>query len=241
MLAPFVGGAFGAGLRTWPHVVLAALAARMVDRPVKLVLTRAQMFTSLGYRPPTVQHLRVGAMRTGDLVALDHEGTEPDALEDHFAESLTRSTAVLYRCPSVSGRTRQVRLTVACPTWMRGPGEAPGVFALECALDELAYELGMDPVELRLRNYAEVHPQTGLPWSSKALRDCYERGAQAFGWSHRTPEPRSMPRPAPRRVRDGQRLLPLCPGGVPGEASLSLDGWRSCAARRLTSAREPTP
>jgi xanthine dehydrogenase YagR molybdenum-binding subunit len=225
VLAPFVGGAFGAGLRTWPHVVLAALAARMVDRPVKLVLTRAQMFTSVGYRPPTVQHLRVGAMRTGELVALDHEGTEPDALEDHFAESLTRSTAVLYRCPSVSGRTRQVRLTVACPTWMRGPGEAPGVFALECALDELAYELGMDPVELRLRNYAEVHPQTGLPWSSKALRDCYERGAQAFGWSHRTPEPRSM--------RSGRLLAgygmasayyPYVQVACQARASLSLDG-----------------
>ena len=192
VLAPFVGGAFGAGLRTWPHVVLAALAARVVDRPVKLVLSRAQMFTSVGYRPPTVQHLRIGAMRTGELVALDHEGTEPTALEDDFAESLTRGSAVLYDCPNVSARTRQVRLNVACPTWMRGPGEAPGAFALECALDELARELRMDPVALRLRNYAEVHPQTGLPWASKALRACYERGAERFGWSRRTPEPRSM-------------------------------------------------
>jgi xanthine dehydrogenase YagR molybdenum-binding subunit len=192
VLAPVVGGAFGAGLRTWPHVVLAALAARVVDRPVKLVLSRAQMFTSVGYRPPTVQHLKIGARRTGELVAIDHEGIEPTALEDDFAESLTRGTAVLYDCPNVSGRTRQVRLNVACPTWMRGPGEAPGVFALECALDELACELGMDPVELRLRNYAEVHPQTGRPWSSKALRSCYERGAERFGWTRRTPEPRSM-------------------------------------------------
>ncbi len=116
----------------------------------------------------------------------------PTALEDDYAESLTRATAVLYDCPNLSGRTRQVRLNVACPTWMRGPGEAPGVFALECALDELACELGLDPVELRLRNYAEVHPQTGRPWSSKALRACYERGAERFGWARRTPEPRSM-------------------------------------------------
>ena len=192
VLAPFVGGAFGAGLRTWPHVILAALAARVVDRPVKLVLSRAQMFTSIGHRPPTVQHLRIGATRTGELVAIDHEGIEPTALEDDFAESLTRGTAVLYDCPNVSARTRQVRLNVPCPTWMRGPGEATGAFALECALDELAVELAMDPLELRLRNYAEVHPQSGLPWASKALRACYERGAEQFGWARRTPEPRSM-------------------------------------------------
>ena len=201
VLAPFVGGAFGAGLRTWPHVVLAALAARVAGRPVKLVLSRAQMFTSVGYRPPTVQHLTLGARRTGELVAIDHQGIEPTAVEDDYAESLTRATAVLYDCPNLSGRTRQVRLNVACPTWMRGPGEAPGVFALECALDELAGELGLDPVELRLRNYAEVHPQTGRPWSSKALRACYERGAERFGWARRTPKPRSKAWPPARSSR----------------------------------------
>ncbi len=199
VLAPFVGGAFGAGLRVWQHVLLAALAARAVGRPVKLVLTRAQMFTSIGYRPQTVQHIRLGATRTGELVAIDHEGIEPAAMEDDFAESLTRSTAVLYECRNVTARTRQVRLNVACPTWMRGPGEAPGMFALECALDELAAELGTDPVELRLRNYAEVHPQTGRPWTTKALRDCYEQGAERFGWSRRSAEPRSM--------RDGRMLV----------------------------------
>ncbi|HXC82079.1 MAG TPA: xanthine dehydrogenase family protein molybdopterin-binding subunit [Trebonia sp.] len=199
VLAPFVGGAFGAGLRTWPHVVLAAVAARMVDRPVKLVLTRAQMFTSVGYRPATVQHVRLGATRAGELVAIDHEGIEPTALEDDYAESLTRATAVLYDCPNLAGRTRQRKLNVACPTWMRGPGEAPGVFALECALDELAYELGIDPVELRLRNYADVHPSSGRPWSTKALRACYEQGADRFGWARRSPQPRSM--------RDGRYLV----------------------------------
>ena len=199
VLAPFVGGAFGAGLRVWQHVFLSALAARVVGRPVKLVLTRAQMFTSVGYRARTVQHLKIGATRTGELVAIDHEGLEPAAMEDVFAESLTRSTALLYACPNVTARTTQVRLNVACPTWMRGPGEAPGVFALECALDELAHELGSDPVELRLRNYADVHPQTGKPWTTKALRACYERGAERFGWWRRTPGPRSM--------RDGRTLI----------------------------------
>jgi xanthine dehydrogenase YagR molybdenum-binding subunit len=194
VLAPFVGGAFGAGLRTWPHVVLAAVAARVTNRPVKLVLSRAQMFTSVGHRPPTVQHVSLGAGRTGELVAIEHEGIEPTALEDDFAESLTRASAVLYDCANMSGRTSQVRLNIPCPTWMRGPGEAPGVHALECALDELAYQLRIDPLELRLRNYAETHPQTGRPWSSKALRACYELGAQRFGWARRSPEPGSMRR-----------------------------------------------
>jgi xanthine dehydrogenase YagR molybdenum-binding subunit len=225
VLAPFVGGAFGAGLRTWPHVVLAALAARTVSRPVKLVLSRAQMFTSVGYRPRTVQQVKLGAGRTGELIAIDHEGIEPAALEDDFAESLTRATAVLYRCPNVSGRTRQVRLNVACPTWMRGPGEAPGVFALECALDELACELGMDPVELRLRNYAEVHPQTGRPWSSKALRACYEQGAERFGWARRAPRPRSM---RSGRLLVGYGMASAYYGYVQApcqaRASLGLDG-----------------
>ena len=192
VLAPFVGGAFGAGLRVWEHVVLVALAARTVARPVRLVLTRAQMFSSIGYRPRTVQRVRIGATGTGELAAIDHHGTEPAALEDSYAESLTRGTSVLYACGNLSARTTQVRLNVACPTWMRGPGEAPGIFALECAMDELAWELGLDPVELRLRNYAEVHPQTGRPWASKALRACYEQGAERFGWSRRTAQPRSM-------------------------------------------------
>jgi CO/xanthine dehydrogenase Mo-binding subunit len=199
VLAPFVGGAFGAGLRVWPHVLLAALAARVVERPVKLVLTRAQMFTSVGYRPRTVQRVKLGAKRTGELVAIDHQGTEPTTMGDEFAESLTRSTAVLYECRNVTARTRQARLNVACPTWMRGPGEAPGGFALECALDELAHKLGCDPIELRLRNYAEVHPHSGKPWTTKALRACYEQGAERFGWSRRTPEPRSM--------REGRMLV----------------------------------
>jgi len=241
VLAPFVGGAFGAGLRTWPHVVLAAVAARVTNRPVKLVLTRAQMFTSIGYRPPTVQHLTLGARRNGELVAIDHAGIEPTALDDDFAESLTRATAVLYDCPNLSGRTSQVRLNVPCPTWMRGPGEAPGVHALECALDELASELGIDPLELRLLNYAETHPQTGRPWSSKALRACYELGAERFGWARRTPSRgrcaaggcSSATAWPPRSTATSNRPA------RPGRRSAGT-GWRWCAARRPTSAPAPT-
>jgi CO/xanthine dehydrogenase Mo-binding subunit len=226
VIAPFVGGAFGAGLRTWPHVVLAALAARRVNRPVKLVLDRAQMFTSVGYRPSTVQHLKVGGTRTGELVAIDHEGIEPLPMEDSYGEGITRATPLLYACPNVSARQRQVRLNVACPTWMRGPGEAPGVYALECALDELAHELGMDPLELRLRNYAETHPQSGLPWASKGLHACYEQGAERFGWSRRIPEPRSM--------RDGHMLVGF------GMASAYYPYFQNPAQARATLDRDGT-
>ncbi len=199
VVVPFVGGAFGAGLRAWPHVVLAALAARQVDRPVKLALTRAQMFTSVGYRPATVQRVRLAASRTGGLAAISHEVTEPTAIGDDHRENPVRATPVLYACPSMTTRFRQVRLNVPTPTWMRGPGEAQGVFALECAMDELAVTLDIDPVELRLRNLPDRHPQTGQVWASNGLRACYERGATRFGWAARSPQPGSM--------RDGRHLI----------------------------------
>ncbi len=199
VLVPFVGGAFGAGLRPWPHVILAALAAQRVKRPVKLVLTRPQMFTSIGHRPNTVQHIKIGASNDGTLIAIEHEGTSSLGMEDNNIERLTAGTAAAYACPHVSTRDRQVRLNIPSPGSMRAPGEAEGNFALECALDELAYELKMDPLELRLRNNAQIHPQSGLPWSSKALRECYKQGAGLFNWSRRTPTPRSM--------RDGRWLV----------------------------------
>ncbi len=192
VLAPFVGGGFGAGLRMWPHVILAAVAARRVNQPVKLVLTRKQMFTSIGYRPSTVQPIKIGATRTGKLVAIDHEAIEPVSLEDVYLELPTRGSLAQYSCPNVSTRNRQVKLNVAPPASMRAPGEAQGNFALECAIDELAYKLSMDPLELRLHNYAETNPHTGQPWMGKALRECYKQGAERFGWSRRTQEPRSM-------------------------------------------------
>ncbi|HEV2986156.1 MAG TPA: xanthine dehydrogenase family protein molybdopterin-binding subunit [Vicinamibacterales bacterium] len=201
VIAQYIGGAFGAGLRFWPHVTLAALGARTVGRPVKVVLNRGQMFTSIGYRPPTVQRVKVGATRDGSLVAIDHESIEPLAMEDFFAEPVTPTTAKLYACPHVSTRDRQVRLHVGVPSWMRAPGEAQGAVGLECALDELAYALHIDPLELRLRNFAETHPGNGLPWSTNALRACYEEGARRFEWSRRTFEPRSM--------RKGSQLVGL--------------------------------
>jgi xanthine dehydrogenase YagR molybdenum-binding subunit len=206
VLAPFVGGGFGNGLRTWPHVILTVLAARLVDRPVKLVLTRPQMFTSLGHRPASRQRIRIGATAAGHLVALEHSTVSPVAMEDDDYEPVAAGSSVAYACANVSTRDRQARLNIPCPTSMRGPAEAQGNFALECAMDELAYELVMDPVELRLQNYADVHPGLQLPWTSKALRECYEVGARRFGWSARSFEPRSM--------RDGRWLVGYGMAGV---------------------------
>ncbi|MEU6010329.1 xanthine dehydrogenase family protein molybdopterin-binding subunit [Streptomyces sp. NPDC047453] len=199
VLVPYVGGGFGAGLRVWPHVILTAMAARVLNRPVKLVLTRPQMFTSVGHRPSGVQWLGVGATRDGELVALDHRSLSSLSMEGDDFEPFASATAFAYRCPNVITRDRQARINVSAPTSMRAPAEAQGNFALESALDELAYALHMDPLELRLRNYTDVDPRNGLPWSGKALLECYEAGARRFGWSDRNPEPRSM--------RDGNWLV----------------------------------
>ncbi len=221
VLTPFVGGGFGAGLRVWPHVVLTALAARTAGRPVKLVLTRPQMFTGIGHRTRTVQHIRLGADRSGHLTALDHEAKASITVEDETYEPVAADSATAYACPNADTRDSQARLNIPNPTFMRAPGEAQGNFALESALDELAYAIGLDPLELRLRNYAEDHPQLGLPWSSKALRACYEQGAERFGWWSRNPRPGSM--------RDGSWLVGYGMAGVsffwiqmPCQASASI-------------------
>jgi CO/xanthine dehydrogenase Mo-binding subunit len=192
VLVPFVGGAFGAGLRVWPHVQLAAIAARITKRPVKLVLTRAQMFTSIGHRPNTIQQLSIGASRDGQLTAIEHVSQSPIGMADELINLITHGTPTAYACPNVSTRATQIRQSIPIPGWMRAPGEAEGSFALESAIDELSYALNIDPIELRVKNHAQVHPNTGLPWSSNALLDCYRQGAKRFGWSARNPEPRSM-------------------------------------------------
>ena len=192
VLVPFVGGAFGAGLRVWPHVPLAALAARITKRPVKLVLTRAQMFTSIGHRPNTTQQLSIGASRDGQLTAIEHLSRSSIGMVDELINLIPNGTPAAYACPNVSTRATQIRQSIPIPGWMRAPGEAEGSFALESAIDELSYALGIDPIELRVKNHAHVHPDSGLPWSSNALLDCYRQGAERFGWSARNPEPRSM-------------------------------------------------
>jgi len=195
----FVGGGFGCKGSVWAHVVLAAMAARQVNRPVKLVLGRIQMFGPVGFRPQTIQQVALGATREGKLTALRHAGTSLTSTFDEFIEPVAKTARMIYACPNIETSHRLVRLNVGTPTFMRAPGEASGSFALESAMDELAYALKMDPIELRLRNYAEVDQDKDLPWSSKSLKECYKLGAERFGWHKRNPTPRSM--------RDGNILI----------------------------------
>ena len=199
VISPFVGGAFGAGLRAWPHTWLAAMAAREIGRPVKLVLPRDLMFTAVGRRAQTVQRVALGAEPDGQLVGIVHHATHDTSRREEFVEALGTATRLLYACPNVETRYRVTRLDRSTPTYMRCPGESETLFALESAMDELAVALGMDPIALRLRNDAERNPEQDRPWSSKSLGACYARGAELFGWSRRTPEPGSM--------RDGDVLI----------------------------------
>ena len=193
VVCPFTGGGFGCKGFQWPHTLLAAMAAKMTGRPVQLNLTRQQMFTSVGHRPPTVQTMTLAARRDGALTAIRHDTLQPTATTTEFIEPCgTTTSKLLYACENVSTPHRLVRVNVAPPTPMRAPGDSPGSFALESAMDELAYELGMDPLELRRRNHADRDPGENKPWSSKHLEECYRRGAERFGWSKRNPRPGSM-------------------------------------------------
>ncbi len=195
----FVGGAFGSSLRTWPHEIAAVQAAKMLKRPVKLTLTREQMFTLVGYRPLTIQKIGLGATPDGKLVGITHESHSQTAVYEEFTERSVNVSRFLYNSPNANTRYKVVPLNVGVPAPMRGPGEATGAFALECALDELSYALKMDPIELRLKNYAETDPDRNLPWSSKHLKECYQRGAERIGWSKRPSVPGSL--------RDGDWLV----------------------------------
>ena len=201
VITHFVGGAFGSKAMVWPHVTLAAFAARQVGRPVRLVLTREQMFTSCGHREEQEQSIALGATRDGRLTAIRHHKLSLTSPFDDWAEPSLGTDGQVYACENYEGIYRLVRGNTMTPTFTRAPGEATGMFALECAIDELAYALGLDPLELRLRNYAETDPLSGQPWSSKGLRECYQLGAERIGWQGR--------RPAPRSRRDGRWLIGL--------------------------------
>ncbi len=192
VISPFVGGAFGSALRTWPHVTLAAMAARRVGCPVRLELTRRQLATAIGFRPETRQRVALGAERDGRLTAMIHEVTGQTSTYEEFAEGTLAPAATTYACPNRRTRYGLVAMNVSTPCPMRGPGWATGLIGQEMAMDELAEALKLDPIELRLRNYAERDPMKDLPWSSKALRACYRQGAERFGWSRRPPEPRTL-------------------------------------------------
>ncbi|GAA3204311.1 xanthine dehydrogenase family protein molybdopterin-binding subunit [Nonomuraea helvata] len=194
-----VGGGFGSKGTARPQAVLAALAAKAVGRPVKAVLTRQQMFDVTGYRTPTIQRLRLGADAEGRLTALEHVAYEQSSTLVEFAEQTATPSRVMYATPALRTAHRLVRLDVATPSWMRAPGECPGMYALESAMDELAYAAGIDPIELRVLNDPEVEPESGLPFSSRNLVACLREGAHRFHWDRRDPEP--------ARLRDGEWLI----------------------------------
>ena len=199
VISLFVGGGFGCKGPGWSHVVLTALAARQSNRPVKLVLERPQMFGPVGARPMTHQQLTIGATREGKLTAIRHVVHANTSVIENYLESSAFATRVMYACDNISTIHRLVQLNLGTPTYMRAPGVATGTYALEVGMDELAYKLGMDPVELRLINYTEVDPHSNLPFTGKHLRECYTRAAERFGWSKRSHEPGSM--------RDGRELI----------------------------------
>ena len=188
----FVGGAFGGSSRIWPPEVAAILGAKLVGRPVKLMNRREHEFNLVGYRPQSIQRIGLGARPDGTLVGLTHRAYGNTSRHEQFAERIVHPTKTAYAVPNLNTHYRLVPLDLSTPAWTRGPGETSGSFALECAMDELAVALNLDPLALRLKNYADRDPETGKPWSSKHLRACYERGAARFGWSRRTPAPRSM-------------------------------------------------
>jgi xanthine dehydrogenase YagR molybdenum-binding subunit len=218
VVSPYVGGAFGSKGSTWSHVVLAAMAAREVGRPVRLALERPQMFGPVGNRPQTRQALRIASDAEGKLSATEHLSQSETAKIEDWTEPSAVQTRMLYAC--ANGRTshRIVGLDIAVPTFQRAPGEATGSFALESAMDELAEAAGVDPLAFRLRNHAETDEDKQLAFSSKSLRECYRQGAQAFGWDRRDPRPGSM--------RDGDELIGW------GMATATYPARRSAAAAR---------
>ncbi|WP_342106137.1 xanthine dehydrogenase family protein molybdopterin-binding subunit [Methylobacterium sp. SI9] len=199
VVSPFVGGAFGCKVSPHPHVALACAAAREIGRPVKLALTRPQTFTGYGGRPRTHQRLSLGADGDGRLVSIVHEGWNETAIDDVHVEPCNAVTPIMYAVPNLASRHSLAPVNTVNPGWFRAPGENPSAFAIETAMDELAHALGMDPLELRLRNYAEFDQQAKLPWTTRRLREAYAAGAEAFGWSQRSHEPRSM--------REGRELI----------------------------------
>ncbi|HYW54936.1 MAG TPA: xanthine dehydrogenase family protein molybdopterin-binding subunit [Dongiaceae bacterium] len=198
VVSKFIGGGFGGKGSVWSHAVLAAMAAKLVNRPVKIVLSRPQMFSSVGFRPRTVQRVALGAERDGKLTALVHETTAQTSVFDEFVAQTGALSTVLYATPNLTITHRLRRLNYATPTFMRAPGESCGSFALESAMDELAYAAGVDPIELRLRNDSNVDAD-GKPFSSRSLAQCMRAGAERIGWNRRNPQPRSM--------RDGGLLV----------------------------------
>ncbi len=189
VISPHVGGGFGSKGTPRPHVIVSVMASQAVKRPVKLAVTRQQMFAVTGYRTPTIQRMRLGADRDGRLTALCHDAIVQTSTVREFAEQAALPSRMMYAAPNRRTTHRVVKLDVPTPSWMRAPGETPGMYALESAMDELAIACGIDPIELRVRNDPEVDPETGHRFSSRNLVACLRDGAERFGWAERDPRP----------------------------------------------------
>ncbi len=217
VISPFVGGAFGSAGTTWPHQLLAAFAARQMRRPVKLVLSRKQIYSGVGYRPTSRQRMAIGADRSGRISTIVHEAHTETSRYNAYEDNLMTAPRFLYSAPNMRSTYRVVPLDINPPTSMRGPGATTGAFALESAMDDLAYRLGIDPIELRLRNEPDRDQSDNLPFSTRRLTDCIRQGSATFGWSRRNGTPRS--------VRDGNQLIGM------GVAAAAYHTQRSqCAA-----------
>jgi xanthine dehydrogenase YagR molybdenum-binding subunit len=221
VVCEFLGGGFGGKSWSWPHTLLAALAAKAVNRPVRVQLTRAQMYSMVGHQAATVQTIALGADRNGKLTGIHHDSVNPTSVFDDYVEYAALASRHLWGASGgISTRHRVVHVNRNSPVVLRAPMEAQGHFALESAMDELAYATGIDPVELRLRNDTDTDPYSGRPFSTRALRECLIEGAARFGWAKRTPEPRSM--------RDGRYLIGQ------GVAAAIFTHWRWPGKARVT-------
>jgi xanthine dehydrogenase YagR molybdenum-binding subunit len=227
VVCEFLGGGFGGKSWSWPHTLLAALAAKVVNRPVRLQLSRAQMYSMVGHQAGTVQTIALGASSDGNLSGIRHDSINPTSMFDDYVEYAAMASRHLWRASGgIATSHRVVHVNRNSPVVLRAPMEAQGHFALECAMDELAYATGVDPVELRLRNDTDTDPYSGRPFSTRALRECLTRGAARFGWDRRTPEPRSM-RDERYLIGQGVAAAIYTHWRWPGKARVTINGGGS--------------
>jgi xanthine dehydrogenase YagR molybdenum-binding subunit len=222
IITPFLGGGFGSKAFPWPHAILCAAAARKLQRPLKVVLSRRQMTANAGHRSATEQTISLAANADGSLRGIEHTAKSYTSPVDVFTEPCTGITPVMYAAPNLRTLQELGVMNIGTPTFMRAPGENPGLYALESAMDELAWDLGIDPVELRLKNETKEHQSQGLPFSAKHFGECLRVGAKQFGWENRTKKPRSL-------SRDGK----LIGWGMAASTFPSLRGAASVKIRLL--------
>jgi len=234
VITPHIGGGFGSKGGAWGHVALAAIAAQVVKRPVRLILTRQMMFNSVGLRQRNKQTLRLAATKNGKLTALAHETVTHCAINGEFVEPCGDCSKLMYDAPNSKISYRVAPMNIIIPTFTRGPGKSTGSFALESAVDELAYHLKIDPVKFRLKNEPAKDPSNGKPWSSRSLLECLKKGAEVFGWDKRKPEPRANKQgnyligygvacgTYPARQRDTSAVVKLARSGGDVRASIEL-------------------